>query len=241
MLKVVSKSLAHKALYGRRHGRGLRSGRRELVKSLLPSLEINLPGLASSSLTDCFEDYCQYVWLEIGFGGGEHLAWQAAVNPHIGMIGCEPFLNGVAKLLTRVRDEELKNVRLFCDDARLLIENLPENSIDQVFILFPDPWPKTRHHKRRIVSFEFLDHLARVLKNSAQVQISTDEPGYLEWILWHFRKHSAFSWSIRAPSECQYNPTRGPSTRYQEKAVANGRACVFLTYKRISRDKQHQS
>ena len=107
------------------------------------------------------------VWLEIGFGGGEHLAWQAAANPGTGIIGCEPFINGVAKLLTRVRDDDLSNVRFYRNDARLLVERLRENSLGRAFILFPDPWPKTRHHKRRIISDEVLGHLARALRDGA--------------------------------------------------------------------------
>ena len=175
------------------------------------------------------------VWLEIGFGGGEHLAWQAAANPRTGIIGCEPFINGVAKLLARVRDDDLSNVRFYRDDARLLVERLPENSLGRAFILFPDPWPKTRHHKRRIVSDEVLGHLARALRDDAELRVATDDAGYLEWILWHLRRHPEFRWRASSPADWRNRPDDWPATRYQEKAVAAERNCAFLTYVRQPR------
>ena len=175
------------------------------------------------------------VWLEIGFGGGEHLAWQALSYPGTGIIGCEPFMNGVVKLLTRVRDDDLSNVRLYRDDARLLVERLPENSLGKAFILFPDPWPKMRHHKRRVVSDEVLGHLARALRDDAELRIATDDAGYLEWILWHLHRHPAFRWHASSPQDWRKRPNDWPATRYQEKAVAAGRNCAFLTYVRQPR------
>ena len=213
----------------------MRPGQRDLVENLLPKLEVDPVS------TDIFDPRTGFgpdlddVWLEIGFGGGEHLAWQAVANPGTGIIGCEPFINGVAKLLTRVRDDDLSNVRFYRDDARLLVERLRENSLGRAFILFPDPWPKTRHHKRRIISDEVLGHLARALRDDAELRIATDDAGYLEWILWHLCRHPAFRWQASSPADWRNRPDDWPVTRYQEKAVAVGRNCAFLTYVRQPR------
>lgn len=226
---------SQKVLYGRRRGRGLRRGQQQLMVSLLPELQINLRVGEQIVPADCFDAHIENIWLEIGFGAGEHLIWQAVANPKIGLIGCEPFLNGIAKLLRKVREQALTNIKIFCEDARLLIERLPENSVDKVFILFPDPWPKARHHKRRIISVGVVDQLARVLRNGAEIRIATDEPGYLEWILWHFNNHRGFSWNIEKPADCRHSPEDWPATRYQKKAVVAGRDCIFLRYKRLDR------
>ncbi|MEE2661538.1 MAG: tRNA (guanosine(46)-N7)-methyltransferase TrmB [Pseudomonadota bacterium] len=224
-----------KVLYGRRHGRGLRRGQQQLIASLLPELQIILRAGKQVVPADYFDEPIEKIWLEIGFGAGEHLIWQAAANPKIGLIGCEPYLNGIAKLLRQVREKAITNIKLFSEDARLLIERLPESSIDKVFILFPDPWPKARHHKRRIISVGVVDQLARVLRDGAELRIATDEPGYLEWILWHFNNHCEFSWDIEKPADCRHNPADWPPTRYQNKAIGAGRNCVFLSYKRLDR------
>ena len=222
-------------LYGRRRGRRLRPGQRDLVEKLLPGLEVDPVAADVFDPRACFDPLINDVWLEIGFGGGEHLAWQANAHPETGIIGCEPFMNGVVKLLTRVHDDKLGNVRLYRDDARLLVERLPENSLGRAFILFPDPWPKMRHHKRRIVSAEVLAHLARALRDGTELRIATDDPGYLEWILWHLRGHPEFEWQASSPADWRTRPDDWPATRYQEKAVAAGRSCAFLTYRRRSR------
>ena len=213
----------------------MRPGQRDLVENLLPKLEVDPVSTDIFDPMDGFGPDLDDVWLEIGFGGGEHLAWQAAANPGTGIIGCEPFINGVAKLLARVRDDDLSNVRLYRDDARLLVERLPENSLGRAFILFPDPWPKTRHHKRRIVSDEVLGHLARALRDDAELRIATDDADYLEWILWHLRRHPAFRWRASSPADWRNRPDDWPATRYQEKAVAAERNCAFLTYVRQPR------
>tara|TARA_R110002072_G_scaffold98992_10_gene217835 strand:- start:1830 stop:2447 length:618 start_codon:yes stop_codon:yes gene_type:complete len=202
----------------------------------LPSIEIDLPAesraFAPFSLFDADPDQ---LWLEIGFGGGEHLAWQAKNNPQAGIIGCEPFINGVVKLLGYIRDDNLGNIRLYRDDARQLVDLLPDASIDRAFILFPDPWPKTRHNKRRIVSAPVIDRLAQALKDGAELRIATDDPGYLEWILWHMQKQPAFAWTARAPRDWRERPDDWPATRYEQKAAKAGRSSAFLTYVRRDR------
>lgn len=222
-------------LYGRRQGKRLRPGQRDLVENLLPPIEINPTRKNTFDPRACFSREVDDIWLEIGFGGGEHLAWQAKTYPRIGFVGCEPFLNGIVKLLSQIRSMELENVRLYRDDARLLVARLPANSIGRAFILFPDPWPKLRHHKRRLISEEVLGSLAKVLRDEAELRIATDDPSYLEWILWHLQRHPDFEWKASVPNDWRSSPHDWPATRYEEKANAAGRKCTFLTYRRCRR------
>jgi tRNA (guanine-N7-)-methyltransferase len=168
------------------------------------------------------------VWLEIGFGGGEHLAAQAAAHPHHGLIGCEVFENGVVKMLAEAERLRLANLRLFVDDARLLVRALPEASLGRVFILFPDPWPKQRHHKRRMVATETLDALARAMRDGAELRLATDDRDYLRWMLEHVTAHPDFVWLARRPADWRERPADWPATRYEQKALAAGRAPAFL-------------
>lgn len=222
-------------LYGRRQGKRLRPGQRDLIAEFLPLLEVDPTQGYPFDLQSFFGREVQDVWLEIGFGGGEHLAWQAQTHPRIGFLGCEPYLNGVVKLLSQIRNMQLRNVRVYRDDARLLVARLPSNTIGRAFILFPDPWPKSRHHKRRIISEEMLGLLARVLRNEAELRIATDDLGYLEWILWHLQNHPDFEWQASEPIDWKSPPHDWPATRYQKKAIAAGRKCTFLTFKRRAR------
>ena len=175
------------------------------------------------------------IWLEIGFGGGEHLAAQAERHPEIGFIGSEVFENGIVKLLSEVERRHLANVRVFADDARLLLPGLPPASIDRVFILFPDPWPKRRHHKRRIVSRETLDGLAEIMTDEAELRVATDECDYLCWILERVTDHPAFEWLARRPGDWRERPQDWPPTRYEEKARMAGRSPTFLRMRRRPR------
>jgi tRNA (guanine-N7-)-methyltransferase len=181
------------------------------------------------------------VWLEVGFGGGEHLAAQAAAHPAIGLIGCEVFENGVAKLLAEAQRRGLGNLRLVIDDARLLIAALPEASLARAFILFPDPWPKLRHHKRRIVSAETLDRLAFVLADDAELRLATDDADYLCWMLECATMHPAFSWLARGPRDWRERPADWPATRYEQKALAAGRKPAFLRLRRRPRGRPASS
>ena len=220
-------------LYGRRRGRRLRPGQRELVDRLLPTLDIRPAPDEEVAPAALFSGEVRGIWLEIGFGGGEHLAWQASRHPGIGMIGCEPFMNGVARLLAEIDARDIGNIRLFRDDARLLLARLPADSIGRVFILFPDPWPKARHHKRRIVSVPVLSDLARIMRDGSELRIATDDPGYLEWILEHVDGHEAFE---EVSGADRRNRTADwPPTRYERKAAEAGRASAFLRYSRRPR------
>jgi tRNA (guanine-N7-)-methyltransferase len=220
--------------YGRRRGRPLRLGRRRLAETLLPELQISLPEAGRLDPKTLFAPGISAVWLEIGIGGGEHLAEHAAAHPDIGFIGCEVFENGVAKMLAEIDRRQLRNVRLFTEDARLLLPALSPGSIGRVFILFPDPWPKQRHHKRRLVAPATLDCLAEIMPEGAELRLATDDPGYLVWMLEHATAHPAFGWLARRPCDWRERPPDWPPTRYEQKARAAGRTPAFLRFIRQS-------
>jgi tRNA (guanine-N7-)-methyltransferase len=222
-------------LYGRRRGRRLREGRRALTETLLPVLRVPLgvPGTLDPAALFPFEP--REIRLEIGFGAGEHLVHQAKAEPTVGFIGCEVFVNGVAALLARVKADNLGNVRILDDDARLLFKRLPEASLDRIVALFPDPWPKTRHHRRRLIQRESLDAFARLLKDGGEFRFATDHMEYARWTLVRCLRHPAFAWAARGPQDWRGRPQDSPQTRYETKARARGRACVYLVFRRVPR------
>ena len=220
-------------LYGRRRGRALRAGQRERQTTLLPRLSFELPQGGLLDPASLFAEPPSQIWLEIGFGGGEHLAGQAERHPETGFIGCEVFENGVVKLLGEVERRRLANVRVYADDARPLLAALAPRSIARVFILFPDPWPKPRHHKRRLIQAATLDRLAEIMLDGAELRLATDDPSYLAWMLEHATAHPAFSWTARGPGDWRERPEDWPATRYEEKARKAGRTPVFLRFQRL--------
>jgi tRNA (guanine-N7-)-methyltransferase len=227
-------------VFGRRHGRKLRRHKSALVETLLPRLRVSLPAPlpgpgARLDPRSLFERPPAEVWLEVGFGGGEHLAWQAAAHPGIGMIGCEPFVNGVASLLSHVEVGGLANVRIHDDDARPLIDALADASVGRCFILFADPWPKVRHHRRRFVGPANLPRLARVLADGAELRLASDDPSLVSWMLEHTWRHPDFEWLARGPADWQTRPEDWPQTRYEAKAIEAGRTPVFLRFRRRAR------
>ncbi|MBI4185174.1 MAG: tRNA (guanosine(46)-N7)-methyltransferase TrmB [Proteobacteria bacterium] len=227
---------ARPRFYGRRRGHRLRPGRRRLLDELLPRIRVPDPGEAGAvEPLALFAGAVGEVWLEIGFGSGEHLAAQAAAHPAVGLIGCEPFVNGLSALLAEVERLGLANVRVFPDDARLLIPALPEASLARAFILFPDPWPKARHAKRRLIDDQALAALARVLADGAEVRIATDDAGYLRWILACLARAPAFAWLARRPADWRHRPAGWPPTRYEAKALAEGRTATYLRLCRLPR------
>jgi tRNA (guanine-N7-)-methyltransferase len=172
------------------------------------------------------------VWLEIGFGGAEHLVWQARHNAHIGLIGCEVFEDGIVKALSAIEQHALANVRLSTDDARALLRWLPEASLSRVFILFPDPWPKKRHMKRRLVAGALFDLLARAMAPNAELRIATDIGDYARAILLAVRAHPAFAWQADGPKDWRERAPDWPKTRYEAKALGDGRRCYFFRFLR---------
>lgn len=208
----------------------MRAGQQALIATLLPQLRFALPAQGKLDPRTLFPAPVDEVWLEIGFGGGEHLAAQAAAHPRIGIIGCEVFEPGIAKLLAEVEALTLDRVRLFVDDARLLAAALASESIARVFILFPDPWPKERHKKRRIVATEVLDDLAAAMADGAELRLATDDADYAQWMEEHADAHRDF-----APVALAGRPEDWPATRYEQKALARGRRSRLFLYRRVGR------
>jgi tRNA (guanine-N7-)-methyltransferase len=229
---VPDKGEHARRLYGRRRGRPLREGQRQLKENMLPRVTFTVPDSGTLDPFALFPTRPSSVWLEIGFGAGEHLAWQAEQHPMIGFIGCEVFENGVVRLLGEIERRNLPNVRIFADDAQFLLEALPAASIGRVFILFPDPWPKARHHKRRLVARPTLDRLATIMTREAELRLATDDPDYLRWMLAHLTEHPDFAWLARRPADWRERPPDWPPTRYEAKARAAGRTPGFLRFAR---------
>ncbi len=235
-MTVPADSQTRRNLHGRRHGHRLRPRQRDLLEHYLPGIEVTLPeGGRRIDPTALFGGAVDEVWLEVGFGGGEHLAAQAAANPPHGMIGCEPFINGVARLIAACHENKLNNVRVFVDDARLLLEALPDGCLTRIFILFPDPWPKRRHQKRRFVSASSAKELARVLRNNGELRIATDHGEFCRWALFHILSNGSFVWPAIAPHDWRERYESAPETRYERKAVAAGRRPTYLSFVRKTR------
>ena len=213
-------------LYGRRKGPKLSGRQAELRRTLLSELAYQVGGPPLKQFPNSVRD----VWLEVGFGAGEHLIWQAKAHPEVGLIGAEPYEMGVAKILTKLEEYPLNNVRLYEGDGREIIEALPDASLGRFFLLFPDPWPKTRHHKRRFLQMEMLDQLARVLKPGAELRFATDDKSYLPYALERLMAHPDFSWVAEEPSDWKSRPADWPPTRYETKAI-KGPPC-FLRFAR---------
>ncbi|WP_092429804.1 tRNA (guanosine(46)-N7)-methyltransferase TrmB [Alloyangia pacifica] len=171
------------------------------------------------------------VWLEIGFGGGEHLVHQAATHPHMGIIGCEPYINGVAMLLGKIRQAGVENLRVYPGDARNMFDVLPDESIDKAFLNYPDPWPKKRHHRRRFVTQEHLEPLARALKPGAEFRVATDIPDYVRQTLEEVPK-AGFEWLAEGPTDWRAPWDDWISTRYEQKALREGRTPHYLTFRK---------
>lgn len=173
------------------------------------------------------------VRLEIGFGGGEHLEAAALANPEVGFIGVEPFIAGVARLLAGIEAHGLDNVRILVDDARLLLARLPDSSLERIDVLFPDPWPKSRHHKRRIVNRETCAEMARILAPGGELRLATDDPGYARWMLQALLAEPRLAWTAERAADWRAPGPGHQRTRYEAKALAAGRRPVYLQCRRL--------
>jgi tRNA (guanine-N7-)-methyltransferase len=221
-----------RAFFGRRSGKRLHRGQDRLFQEKLPELEITLgDGLLEPTLV--FPDAERFE-LEIGYGGGEHLAQIARENPQAGFIGCEVFSGGIAKMVEAIDREQLRNIRLFTDDALKLLLKLPDASLDAAWLLYPDPWPKTRHHKRRFVSPTTLGELARVLKPGSMFRFATDIEDYANWTLAYILREPLFRFVHGDPGSWHQPFPGWQPTRYEEKARIEGRLQSFyLSFQRI--------
>lgn len=217
-------------LYGRRQGHKLRLGQAALVEDLLPKVAV--PETGPLDALRLFGDD-RPLELEIGFGGGEHLAWQAEHHPGTGFIGCEPFLNGVVGALVHLRDRDLGNVRLHMGDALDVLERLPDAALERVFLLHPDPWPKARHAKRRFMNPGPLDMIAAKLKPGGEFRLGTDHPVYLRWALMQMGKRRDFEWLVTGPADWQVRREDWPETRYEAKARTKGHEVWYFRWRRI--------
>jgi tRNA (guanine-N7-)-methyltransferase len=218
------------AFFGRRKGKKLRAGQDELIQSLLPAIRV-IPG---GGLSGQFPNpQARETWLEIGFGGGEHLAAQARAHRDVNIVGCEPFVNGMAKLLAVIEQERLDNIRVWDDDVTDLLPTLPDSCLDRVYILYPDPWPKRRQRKRRLVSDENLAMLARVMKPGAELRFASDIDDYIGWVLARILRSSHFRWTATRADDWRTPYAGWPGTRYEAKAIREGRVPSYLTLKRV--------
>lgn len=221
-----------RAFFGRRSGKRLHRGQDALYREVLPRLSIAL-GEGPLDPRALFPAAGPLV-LEIGYGGGEHLARLAREQPATGFIGCEVFSGGIAKLLQAVTDEQLDNIRLFTDDALKLLVKLPDSCLDAAYLLYPDPWPKTRHHKRRFVSPTTLGELARVLKPGGTFRFATDIEDYANWTLAHVLREPRFRFQPERPGIWHVPYLGWVTTRYEEKARTEGRdRSFYLTFTRL--------
>jgi tRNA (guanine-N7-)-methyltransferase len=218
--------------YGRRKGRPLRKGRQFLFDELLPRIAIPLSEAGALDPATLFAARKRAVWLEIGFGGGEHLAHQAANHPDIGFLGCEVFEAGIAAGLAHIAERKLENVRLHPEDARLLLAALRPRSLERVFLLFPDPWPKRRYAKRRFVNRGNLDRLAELMVPGGELRIASDDPVYIEWTLQHVPVHPEFQWLAQSPLDWRERYADAIETRYEKKAREAGRVPHFFRFRR---------
>ena len=207
--------------FARRGGRKLSDRQKQLVDTVLPGVAVPPGEAGMCHPADLFADPVREVWLEIGFGGGEHLLAQAGRHGDIGHIGCEPFIDGVAKVLTGIEEVGLTNLRLYHGDARDVMDQLAPGTIARVFILFPDPWPKTRHHKRRLIQPDFLSDLARILRPGGRVRFATDVRSYADEALVRFLAHGSFEWIAETADDWRLAPADHVTTRYETKQLGD--------------------
>jgi tRNA (guanine-N7-)-methyltransferase len=216
-------------LYGRRQGHKLRAGQAALVEAMLPTVAV--PESGPLDARTLFGDD-RRLEVEIGFGAGEHLAAQAAARPDRGFIGCEPFLNGVVGALGHLRDGGLGNVRLHMGDALSVLDRLPDASLERVYLLHPDPWPKARHAKRRMVNPGPLDLIAAKLKPGGEFRLGTDDPTYCRWAMMVMNRRRDFAWQAATPADFLTRPADWPETRYERKARRQGHEVWYFRYLR---------
>ena len=219
----------HGAFFGRRKGHPLRARQVELFETLLPRLALDVSARAPNDLKTLFPVSVDDVRLEIGFGGAEHLVGEAQAHPRIGFIGCEPFVNGMAKALAAIDAGELANIRLHHADAAELIDWLPASALARIDLLYPDPWPKRRHWKRRFVTDASIAKLARILRSGGEFRFATDWPDYAAWTLQRFLRSRDFTWTAERADDWRKPWPGFLQTRYEAKAIREERTpCYFV-------------
>ncbi len=223
---------ASEAFFGRRHGKTIKPLQAEALRANLPRYRLDLGTEAPEDLSSLFARPVSAVRLEIGFGGGEHLLAGARAEPGCGFIGVEPFVNGMARVMAALDEAPLDNLRVYDDDATRLLDWLPAASLHRVDLLYPDPWPKRKHWKRRFVSAKNLDRIARVLASGGEFRFASDIDTYVNWTLLHCRAHPLFKWLASRPADWEAPYPGWPGTRYEAKAVREGRRPAYLRFAR---------
>lgn len=218
--------------FGRRKGKRLRDEQAHRIEAVLPGLRVDLTP-ARLDPAALFPTPKSDLWLEIGFGGGEHLAHTAATHPGLGFIGCEPFVNGVAKLVAEVEQRGLTNVRVHDANASDVLAKLPEASVGRIYLLYPDPWPKRRQRKRRFVSDKSLKAFARVLRPGGEFRFASDIDDYCGWVLQRIARSPDFVWTAEKAEDWLTPFADWPGTRYEAKAIREGRRPTYLTFRRL--------
>jgi tRNA (guanine-N7-)-methyltransferase len=233
VMSAAGESRKPRAFFGRRKGHRLRPGQAALLDTLLPRLALDL-GAPARDLPCLFADPVDEVRLEIGFGGGEYLVSEARAHPRVGFIGVEPFVNGMAKVLSVIAAEPLANIRLHHGDATEVLAWLPAGSLTQVDLVYPDPWPKRRHWKRRFVQDGSVAALARVLRPNGEFRFATDIADYAAWTLQHLTRSAHFVWTAERADHWRNAWPGFPGTRYEAKAKRAGRMPCYLIFRRTA-------
>ncbi len=229
---TARRSRSTEAFFGRRHGKALSPRQLAAAETLLPALSIDLACPPPARLAELFGAKVAEVRLEIGFGGGEHLHHRAGAMPEAGFIGVEPFVNGMAKLMSQLEVEPRDNIRVYGDDATRLLDWLPAGSLAGIDLLYPDPWPKKRHWKRRFVGQANLARFARVMQPGAIFRFASDIDSYVDWTLLHVRACAHFEWLATSADDWRKPDPGWPGTRYEAKAIREGRTPAYLTFRR---------
>jgi tRNA (guanine-N7-)-methyltransferase len=233
-LAIDAERHAHGSFFGRRKGHKLRSHQAELIADLLPRLALDIVTTESTALGELFDFPIAEIRLEIGFGGGEHLIAEAIAHPDIGFIGCEPYVNGMAKILAQIEALEIRNIRLFAGDAAELLAWAPPASLIRIDLIHPDPWPKRRHWKRRFVQDATIAAMARILKPGGEFRFVSDIDGYCAWTLAHLMRAPDFCWTAERADDWRLPWADYTMTRYGRKAEREGRRAAYLRFRRIA-------
>jgi tRNA (guanine-N7-)-methyltransferase len=224
----------HGSFFGRRKGHKLRSHQAELIADLLPRLALDITTIDSAALCELFDSSIADIRLEIGFGGGEHLIAEAVAHPDIGFIGCEPYVNGMAKILAQIEAHEIRNIRLFAGDAAELLAWAQPASLIRIDLIHPDPWPKRRHWKRRFVQDATVAAMARILKPGGEFRFVSDIDDYCAWTLAHLMRSADFHWTAERADDWRLPWADYTMTRYGRKAEREGRRAAYLRFRRIA-------
>lgn len=227
-----------KKIFGRKKGYPLKLEKQKQFNQVFPQLRLNIEDNTYNDVILEFPSKVDTIYLEVGFGSGEHIKWQLENNINIGFFCCDPYINGVANLIASLDKKLHSRIKIMMDDAEILLDWLPAKSISKIFILFPDPWDKKKHFKRRFINHNTIFKISKILKDSGEIRIATDSSSYLGWIFHYFLNSKHFIWKAKSKKDFLYKPIDWPPTRYEKKAVITGKHPIFLIFKKI-KNKQY--